>query len=105
MSLIIKGINLPNTIKYYQILPNGDVYETAFDGLLKSDKPLQAVQIPTPHGRLIDGDKLKKKYGEWLDSVPYINNSFADMGRRDVLISVCYDLTYSAPTILEAEGE
>lgn len=55
------------------------------------DCPL--VEIPTPHGRLIDGDELKKRlygYERWtgIDEAPY------EYAEKEV---------YDAPTILEAE--
>lgn len=48
------------------------------------------VEIPTPHGRLIDVDLLKDQFPIWIDSFP----------------SCVVNKTLSkAPTIIEAEGE
>ena len=103
MSIILKGIDLDeitagNGYARLEIEEDGTVVDDISDIIIA-----QAIQIDRPHGRLIDGDKLLKEYKQWLESVPYINNTMSEMGQRIVLIDICHDLEYSAPTILEAE--
>lgn len=104
MAIIIKGIDLPieGAYKEIRIYSSGNVDLKLLNEHFATD--IQAIQIDRPHGRLIDGDKLLKEYKQWLESVPYINNTMSEMGQRIVLIDICHDLEYSAPTILEAEG-
>ena len=55
---------------------------------IAEDCPL--IEIPTPHGRLIDGDKLNKSVHEWNPAYTYGRSAFT----REI---------ENAPTILEAE--
>lgn len=79
MSLILKGIDLPKEgSRMVEIYPDGTA--SADLGNFYPDM-IEAIQIPTPHGRLIDADKV-----------------------------FCYDFMDeqnidNAPTILEAEEE
>ena len=96
MSLIIKGLDMPkncdecqltNGVICYAILSdNEDDY--VLDNL-KSRHPLcPLIEIPTPHGRLIDADIV----ADMLDSMMVhktLNNAF--------------DEVLNMPTILEAE--
>ena len=56
MSILINGIDMPKyeslTIK---IMPSGAVC----DQYGRLDKRVKAVEVPTPHGRLIDADAFK----------------------------------------------
>lgn len=63
MSLILKGIDLPNSGQIELIIrPHGKVVvKTRGIGMV------EAFQIPTPHGRLIDADALFEAMG--LDTV------------------------------------
>lgn len=97
MSIILKGIDMPKEglTTNVNILSNGDIYVSAFDGKRTNYEVLrnQAIQIPKEHGRLIDGDELKKRlygYERWtgIDEAPY------EYAEKEV---------YDAPTILEAE--
>lgn len=80
MSIILKGIDLPKDIDELRLIING---------MSIAIEPTQAIQIPTPHGRLIDGDELKANYTE--DDDVYTPWLRADID--------------NAPTILEAEEE
>ena len=84
MSIILKGIDLPKDIDELRLIING---------MSIAIEPAKAIQIPKGHGRLIDGDKLKKRlygYERWtgIDEAPY------EYAEKEV---------YDAPTILEAE--
>ena len=61
MSIILKGIDLPKNgdRHHITIYDNGEAYITTSNRLYETDrKDVKAIQIPTPHGRLIDKDEL-----------------------------------------------
>ena len=87
MSILIKGIDLPkasNEDCVAVIRSNGkvEVWQTGM-----KEFEAQAIQIPAPHGRLIDGDKIETEAKETLYG------------------EVNYEEIANAPTILEAEEE
>ena len=85
MSIILKGIDLPSKPTQIRIYPNGIIFCANNDGMYVPK--YQAIQIPTDHGRLIDGDELKANYTEDDDVyTPWL--------RKDI---------DNAPTILESE--
>lgn len=57
-----------------------------------SDCPL--VEVPTPHGRLIDADELKKNMRNYYPSIDHLCCSQHVVTKRDI---------DCAPTIIEAE--
>lgn len=98
MSLILKGIDLPKEGEHIVTLikNNGKCTYWKQDteyGICEPMQTVEVIQIPTPHGRLIDGDELKKRlygYERWtgIDEAPY------EYAEKEV---------YDAPTILESE--
>ena len=86
MSLLIKGIDLPKDAQAVQIS-----YWTK-DGhyITESYPPSQIVEIPKPHGRLIDASELIKSY---MKGTKTDIDDFYDT----------IDIIDNAPTILEAE--
>ena len=89
MSIIIKGIDMPETneIRMIAIKSNGEVFfNTVKDGTPDKTKMSQAIQIPKKHGRLIDakvfadticqaiqsGDLIQKSIWEWIADAPTI---------------------------------
>ena len=84
MSILIKGIDMPSRIDLdfhdNHIVLGGVLYPIDID---------QLVYIPTPHGRLIDGDELK--------SIKSIQSADFDS------IETIQKWIDNAPTILEAE--
>ena len=104
MSIILKGIDMPKSCGECEFNYNleGGSYEwwecvilhddiNQFD-TRRTDCPL--VEIPTPHGRLIDIDKVKDKL---RDQIPCCG---LDMTYSN---SNAFDTMDNAPTILEAE--
>jgi hypothetical protein len=82
MSILIKGIDLPRNgdCHHITIYDNGDTYMTTSNRLYETDrKDVEVVEIPTPHGRIIDADKIFT-YSHWEEQA-----------------------VSEAPTILEAE--
>lgn len=83
MSIILKGIDMPKDIDELRLIING---------MSIAIEPTKAIQIPTPHGRLIDMDELLSHL------------------KKDPLFSLVeqYGISgviESRPTILEAEEE
>ena len=84
MSIILKGIDLPNGPIKLVLYPSGKVDEYVLNERIATD--YQAIQIPTPHGRLIDakvfadticqaiqsGDLIQKSIWEWIADAPTI---------------------------------
>lgn len=94
MSIILKGIDLPETneIRMIAINSNGEVFfNTVKDGTPDKTKISQAIQIPKGHGRLIDGDELIS------DLRIYESKYCGEQGY------ITQDDIIDAPTILEAE--
>lgn len=96
MSLILKGIDMPEPIKdQYTHL---ELYVRS-DGVVFDDdleEVGQAIQIPTPHGRLIDADKIMKDLEEWK-----LNPNNDD--EAVVFVNHFQGIIRTEPTILEAE--
>lgn len=93
MSILIKGIDLPKEGEKHQITiyDNGNTYITTSNRLYETDrKDIEAIQIPTPHGRLIDGDELIEHISK---------DPLYDLVERYGVSGVIE----SRPTILEAE--
>lgn len=62
MSILIKGIDMPQNGDRHRITiyDNGDAYIATSNRLYETDrKDVEVVEIPTPHGRLIDANKLE----------------------------------------------
>lgn len=96
MSVLIKGANIPVMGCLYCQLRNGDncvasdildVSEQVYKSTKERHPDCPLVEIPAPHGRLIDADELKK------DRINY--------GTTDVVLMVDIE---NAPTIIEAEA-
>ena len=68
MSVLIKGMKMPKNCCYcalgiYEYPCNFTNQEHLWEDGRPPDCPL--IEVPTPHGRLIDADSLKKK---WLEA-------------------------------------
>lgn len=98
MSILIKGIDMPKDyVLRIEIEPNGTVWEEGRDWIKHRQS---AIQIDRPHGRLIDGDKLRATLQRWTED---------EWNQKASPVSWAYayediiDLIDDAPTILEAE--
>ena len=99
MSIILKGIDLPRNgdCHHITIYDNGNTYITTSNVLYETDrKDVEAIQIPKDHGRLIDGDELRKEFNR-TESGYCGGWEFCDKP-EDVQL-----LIDETPTILEAE--
>ena len=109
MSLLIKGVEMPDsclncrfrtTILKNVLSPTGrtSVYACLINGMEinnwyeEKHKDCPLVEVPTPHSRLIDADKL----------VWFIDNHIAS-GKKWVEFETIKDMINSLPTIIEAE--
>ena len=96
MSILIKGIDLPKGNDLIEVMIDKDGYTMVNvkpNSILLGDGRTQAIQIPTPHGRLKDGDEMQGKAYE-----RYFNNTISPYGLYEVNRAI-----ENAPTILEAE--
>lgn len=88
MSIILKGIDMPKCsnedIMVVIRRDKAEVWQTGY-----KERTVEAIQIPTPHGRLIDGDEFKSWVDDWYDCT--------DIGN---IVESWID---ERPTILEAE--
>ena len=94
MSLIIKGLDMPKKSDLELFKENNHIVLGGVCYQLELD---QIIEIPTPHGRLIDADLFKEII---KDSVPSwtIGVKIPTYGDMDIM-----DKIYFIPTILEAE--
>lgn len=95
MSIIYKGLNPKHHYGLCILTINGEL-------ITANGKHFQAIQIPTPHGRLIDADALETVFKdmakcEWNQKAFPISWAYAFEDTIDEI--------YDAPTILEAEEE
>ena len=98
MSILIKELHLPAERLYplhLTIYSDGSV----FCGHGIGKRSYEAIEVPVPHGRLVDADALE-------DDDPNVCNSFM----RDGYVESCewgysHEQIKSAPTIIPAEEE
>lgn len=87
MSVLIKGIELPERVQVLELHHDGKVFTRK--GYLVGE----AVELPDTHGRLVDADAtIKEIKARNPDDVSY----------EDAWAITCIE---HAPTIVEAEGE
>ena len=106
MSIILKGIDLPKEGEHIVALikSNGKCSYWKQDteyGICEPMQTVEAIQIPTPHGDLIDRDIVRdecyKTMGELIQSTT-INIS------AEALSLLCgFTIINNAPTIIESE--
>ena len=92
MSFIVKGIDLPKETERVEIICWRSIGEND-EYIIQHNMDVETIQIPTPHGRLIDRDAMQGKAFE--DYFKY------QLGERDMYFVNKY--IENAPTILEAE--
>ena len=107
MSILIKGMKMPES-GYIDIrlhtFADGEQCATVQTGEHPFYKKMGIVEVPEPHGRLIDADELDETLFGYLDTIPIVNNGLVNLGRRDATIS-CRQYLQEAPTVIEAEGK
>lgn len=91
MSVLIKGMELPENERYVDVRIFADGRATTATGERPFYREMEVIELPSPHGRLIDADALQDK--GW-----FLTRDNIYKGQIEAAI-----LT-RAPTILEAEG-
>ena len=87
MSIILKGIDLPK--------------DNWLDNIEVDRKDI--IEIPTPHGRLIDADKLKMECYRAMDEL--VESTTMIISAEALSLLCGFTMIGEAPTILEAEEE
>lgn len=72
-------------------------------GIVSYSKEFDVVEVPEPHGRLIDADKLlsDEQYEKYMRDI-LIEGETGNLYIRPQDVA---DLLFDAPTVIEAEGE
>lgn len=91
MSILIKGMEMPKEQALRIMLKNGQLFVD--NGSCFAE--YEAVEVPTPHGRLIDADEFRKV----IEALPNCYNGFSDTYDKACIIG----LMDEHPTIIEAE--
>ena len=94
MSVLLKGIKKPKDCDScgFDDVVNCHLWKIMDSGEIHPECPI--VEVKTPHGRLIDAEKLKNEYPHDTDwDYPVNTNCY-----------VCESID-NAPTVIEAEGE
>ena len=92
MSVLIKGMEMPALCQECDLYIEGACYAKGYRdyrSIMDMSKPddCPLIEVPTPHGRLIDADELANKTFYSVTSAPYIT----------------YKKFVDAPTVIEAE--
>ena len=97
MSVLIKGMEMPTNCRHCPCADDGSRYCKAaneYIPMLGKPKFCPLIEVPTPHGRLIDETQI-----------PYIDLN-ADMPQSKVRVWTTFkDKIDRLPTIIEAEEE
>lgn len=105
MSILIKGIDLPRNgdCHHITIYDNGNTYITTSNVLYETDrKDVEVVEIPTPHGRIVDLEKLKEEFA-MKKNICKECDSFKECDNKTYSKSEICEKFIWVPTILEAE--
>ena len=113
MSILIRGVEMPNTCKacvcssYYDRMDmilcditNKQLDEKQWKSERHPDCPF--IEVLTPHGRLGDLDELKKKVLTWLPSDPCGQEEKEFPFETDICVSMLMEIE-EAESIIEAE--
>ena len=101
MSVLIKGLKLPPVGIRQCIVSFADNCLLITDACGKLMFESEYVEVPTPHGRLIDADRLIKVLQDTLDNHP---NNYND-GRiiEKLIVDACKQFVEHCPATIEAE--
>lgn len=98
MSVLIKGIELPEKVQVLELHPDGKVFTRK--GYLVGE----AVELPDKHGRLVDADALRESVLKWLPHDPCGVEENEHPYETDICVSMLMEIE-EAPTIVESEDE
>ena len=103
MSILIRGAEMPKETTAFVFSKNGKV--SRFSVGASKDRMFEAVEIQTPHGRLIDADDfLNKLVVEIGMAKDLIDDEFCRKIAEKLIESLIKDVG-NQPTIVEAEEE
>lgn len=105
MSILIKDMEIPKDYKYVDVRIFRDGTATTSSAEHPFYKKMDVVEVPTPHGRLIDADELdirRREQQAWQDYEHNPDNEYLE-GVKDGLHEASKQLS-TAMTIIEAEG-
>lgn len=121
MSILIKNAEMPRdcyecmAITYVELGGKSEFYCLAKErDMLKVDDYLQSgerppecplVEVPTPHGRLIDADELEELFRETITGLMTrtdMRGAYEHMARASAMT---IEMINDAPTVIEAEDE
>lgn len=109
MSILIKDMKMPKNCIFCPIshwnkldeLTGCELHQKHIPNAEKEfwekDRPdwCPLVEVPTPHGRLIDADAMNEKYGDW----------YTEEGTEEGFIGTLKYLIAEQPIIIEEDGE
>lgn len=99
MSILVKGVDMPKDCVFCKWHTRWGCGITGIRTNTAQGCPL--VEVPTPHGRLIDADALEEKLNVWTRE----NFSFSDRYEYNLEGMIrASDIAMTLPTIIEAEG-
>lgn len=97
MSILIKGMEIPKDYKYVDVRIFRDGTATTSTAEKPFYKRMDVIEVPTPHGDLIDGMALLESIKEARKKDPEIEDVYID----DYFTVA--EWVVSAPAIIEAE--
>lgn len=93
--ILIKGMGIPKDSKYVDVRIFRDGWATTASVEEPFYKKMDVVEVPTPHGKLIDADAMNEKYGDW----------YTEEGTEEGFIGALKYLIAEQPIIIEEDGE
>lgn len=113
MSILVKDWEMPNGCNKCDLLEFIDdsddtnclISTNDWSGCVPDYRPKNCplIKIPTPHGRLIDADRLIKILQDTLDNYPDNDNDGKVVEK--LVVTVCKRFIEKAPTVIESELE
>ena len=93
--ILIKNMEIPKDSKYVDVRIFRDGWATTASVEEPFYKKMDVVEVPTPHGKLIDADAMNEKYGDW----------YTEEGTEEGFIGALKYLIAEQPIIIEEDGE
>ena len=97
MSVLITGIDIPNTMAFRLAFDCGTVFFQPVDKTPRRVYDAKVIQLPAEHGRLIDADALRSRVKTECNQY-----GAPTIGHEDG--AKILDMIDNAPTIIPAEG-
>ena len=102
MSILIKGIDMPKECEGIELvfIPKDEdiIYNRSESMSIGADR---IIEIPTPHGRLIDADKLKMECYHTMEELA--ESTTMNISAEALSLLCGFTMIGEAPTILEEE--